>query len=188
MKKLLNATLITTMCLVMAACNSNVRHTLGLKRQVPDAFKVVANPPLSIPPEFTLPTPRPGAVLPEQDMSLHAQNTVFSVQNQLSNRPLSDADKKLLQRAKTNEADPHIIEILNQEQQEEEQKAEEKNIFEKMIGKVSPSEKKQPVVDAPKEKERITKNKLEGKSVSDGSTPDIDGNRNNGLLNRVFGL
>jgi hypothetical protein len=47
----------------LAACDGGeVKETLGLNRESPDEFVVVSRPPLSVPPEFTLIPPEPGAV------------------------------------------------------------------------------------------------------------------------------
>jgi hypothetical protein len=49
--------------LTLAACEGGeVKESLGLNRESPDEFVVVSRPPLSVPPEFTLLPPEPGAV------------------------------------------------------------------------------------------------------------------------------
>ena len=60
MKRLLCALL----CLpVLAAC-SDIKETMGLGRNTPDEFDVVNNPPLTIPPDFTLRPPVRGGQAP----------------------------------------------------------------------------------------------------------------------------
>jgi uncharacterized lipoprotein len=44
---------------LLAAC-SDLKETVGLGRQTPDEFDVVNNPPLTIPPDFTLRPPERG--------------------------------------------------------------------------------------------------------------------------------
>lgn len=54
--------LIALSAALLSACSgSDVRSTLGLNRSAPDEFKVVSRPPLSVPPEFNLLPPDPGA-------------------------------------------------------------------------------------------------------------------------------
>ena len=54
--------LLCAAALALAGCASGeVRDTLGLTRAAPDEFKVVSRPPLSVPPDFTLRAPEPGA-------------------------------------------------------------------------------------------------------------------------------
>ena len=45
---------------LVSACGE-IREDLGLGRNVPDEFAVVEHPPLSMPPDFSLRPPRPGA-------------------------------------------------------------------------------------------------------------------------------
>ena len=54
--------LILPFLLLCAACTSGeVRDNLGMNRAAPDEFKVVSRPPLSVPPEFYMRPPEPGA-------------------------------------------------------------------------------------------------------------------------------
>lgn len=50
-------TLLIALMAVLTACEGDVKESLGLKREGPDAFNVVARPPLSLPPEFNLRPP-----------------------------------------------------------------------------------------------------------------------------------
>lgn len=45
-----------------ANCSGGAQETLGLKKKAPDEFAVVRNAPLSLPPNFSLRPPKPGAV------------------------------------------------------------------------------------------------------------------------------
>jgi len=188
MRKSFSIISVLLLAVTLGACNSNVRHTIGLKRQVPDAFKVVSNPPLSVPPDFSLPAPQLGAIPPSENIAAQTQAMVFQAPNTATKDNLSPADNVLLMQAKANEADPEIIAILKKEQQEDERKLEEKNAFQKIISKVSPNEKPEPIVNASKEKERLVKNQQEGKSVTEGHVHDTSGNTGGGFLNRVLGL
>ena len=61
---LMKRLILVSMGLLLAACDGgtgNVRETLGIARSAPDEFKVVSRPPLSVPPEFRLVKPTPGA-------------------------------------------------------------------------------------------------------------------------------
>ncbi len=52
----------------LAGC-SDLRQAIGIEKSVPDESKVTETPPLSIPPDFTLRPPRPGATGPDQNMA-----------------------------------------------------------------------------------------------------------------------
>ena len=57
--------LIAAAGLVLAGCNS-VSQSLGLDPLSPDEFNVVAKAPLTLPPDFTLRPPVPGAPRPQE--------------------------------------------------------------------------------------------------------------------------
>lgn len=53
---------------LLAACGGDAARTFGFTRDPPDEFQVQTQAPLSVPPEFALRPPRPGAPRP-QDMA-----------------------------------------------------------------------------------------------------------------------
>lgn len=52
--------------LALSACSSSTKQALGLERTPPDEFAVVSRAPLSVPPEFSLRPPTPGAPRPQE--------------------------------------------------------------------------------------------------------------------------
>lgn len=60
------ALLLGSVCALQACGNENVTRALGLTRDAPDEFRVTTRAPLSMPAEFTLPPPRPGASRPQE--------------------------------------------------------------------------------------------------------------------------
>ena len=70
--------LVVVACLVLAGCNS-VSQSLGLDPLSPDEFNVVAKAPLTLPPDFTLRPPVPGAPRPQEvDPQRLAQAALFN--------------------------------------------------------------------------------------------------------------
>src|ERR1700736_6064630 len=62
-----------SMLIVLTGCgDSSLSRTFGLVRDTPDEFTVVTRAPLSMPPDFSLRPPQPGAPRP-QDLSARAQ-------------------------------------------------------------------------------------------------------------------
>jgi hypothetical protein len=60
---------LVPIAVLLTGCgNSSLTRTFGLTRDAPDEFTVVTRAPLSMPPDFTLRPPQPGAVRP-QDQS-----------------------------------------------------------------------------------------------------------------------
>ena len=56
--------LVASAVFALTACEG-VKKQFGLTKQSPDEFRVVARAPLSLPPDFTLRPPEPGAVRPQ---------------------------------------------------------------------------------------------------------------------------
>jgi len=62
-----------TVVVLLSGCgDSSLTRTFGLTRDAPDEFTVVTRAPLSMPPDYTLRPPQPGAIRP-QDQSDRAQ-------------------------------------------------------------------------------------------------------------------
>ena len=51
---------------LLAACGGDAARTFGFTREPPDEFQVQTQAPLSVPPEFALRPPRPGAPRPQE--------------------------------------------------------------------------------------------------------------------------
>jgi hypothetical protein len=52
--------------LALAGCGDELRKSFGLGKNAPDEFQVVRRAPLSLPPDFSLRPPQPGAVRPQE--------------------------------------------------------------------------------------------------------------------------
>lgn len=55
-------------CLLALAGCENARQALGMGKHSPDEFAVVARAPLTLPPDFSLRPPEPGAERPQEDI------------------------------------------------------------------------------------------------------------------------
>ena len=65
--KAFRVALVTSLGLSLAACSGDeLTRTFGLTRDAPDEFQVTTRAPLSMPPDFTLRPPRPGATRPQE--------------------------------------------------------------------------------------------------------------------------
>jgi hypothetical protein len=187
--------------LLLSGCASGtVQETLGMSRSAPDEFRVVSRPSLSVPPQFNLRPPGlPGESSPSNiPVSAQAESLVngsqtFSLKDQNSqpaqaaaaknNKPATNsAESQLLMNAGAAQADPTVRTMLAEERLIKQEQKEEKSWWD--FG-LTP-EKKEPMVDAKKEKERIVKNKEEGKPVTEGETPETKG-KDRGILGYIFG-
>lgn len=57
---------ILALPLAATACSGDLERTFGLTRDVPDEFTVTTRAPLSMPPDYTLRPPAPGAARPQE--------------------------------------------------------------------------------------------------------------------------
>lgn len=112
MRKILCA--LALVPLVLAGCGSNVKKTLGMERTVPDEFTVVERAPLTVPPNFDLAPPRPGASRPQEPHSeRRAENAVLG-QAIATSEKASAGEKAFLQQMNT-KPDPEIRKKLQGE-------------------------------------------------------------------------
>ncbi len=110
-------------------------------------------------------------------------------ESKASDNQKTTGESAFLNRAGTSNANPEIKEVLNNDANPPVE--EKKGILGKISALTSPSskDKTDKVVDASKEKERIVKNKEDGKPVTEGETPtasSTDGKKG-GFINKILG-
>ncbi len=164
---------LTTLLLVMvASACSGAKEQLGLERSSPDEFAVVKRAPLSMPPDYRLQKPRPGAPRPqEQSTADQAKEAMFgTVQTQDGQTP---GEATLLSKAGAQAADPSIRQKIDAETTD----MAKRNVpvAKKILGlggdaNAAPAS----VVDAKAEAERLLKNKEQGKPATAGDTPAVE--------------
>jgi len=193
--------LVAASALSLSACSSNtVKDTLGLNRSTPDEFRVVSRPPLSVPPQFALRPPSTGEESPNQQAAAKQAKSLLTG-NGKANDDSTDADTavapvvtestgshdkaeaEFLKQAGADKANPKVREVLTQEKYAVQDKQESGSWWDALD--VS-NEKKDPMVDAKKESERIHKTQEEGQPVTTGDTPEAKA-KDTGLLGRVLG-
>lgn len=188
---------ITLSVIALAACSGGeVRETLGVNHNAPDEFKVLSRPPLSVPPDFNLRPPEPGAA-PRVSSSADKQAKSLVINNgnpdpfetakpsELSTGldPLiaktldeytttnSPAESTFLSNIGADKADSHIRDLIYQENQIEPEPRKDATPLESLLGNDKAVE---PVLDPKAEAERIRSNKDEGKPVTDGDVKSVD--------------
>lgn len=111
--------------LALAGC-AKTRDALGLTNKAPDEFAVVDNPPLSMPPDFTLPVPRPGMENPRgENPSEKAAQALFGSDNMkavpqqgvntLLAQKLTPSEAALVQQSGALQANPYVRRELAQD-------------------------------------------------------------------------
>ncbi len=116
------ASMLAAATLAGCAGGADVKEELGLKVAPPDEFSVVTRAPLSVPPDYTLRPPRPGADRPmELSVREQARKTVFGVEDTgkaQAAAPATGASSEFLSKLGAAQADPNIRSSLNSEMRE----------------------------------------------------------------------
>ncbi len=165
----------------LAACGS-MRESLGLGRNPPDEFAVIDRPPLSMPPDFGLRPPRPGAErLQEQDMTKRASEALFDEQGNVVPADISGisgVEKALLEQSNAHAADKNIREVIDRESSQK-IVGSQHLVDDLLWWKKDPDNV--PVVDADAEAERLKDAASKGEAANKGATPVIE-NEKSGWL------
>ena len=148
--------LLVAMLWSLTACSGGVRENLGIKKEAPDAFKVIARPPLSVPPDFRLSPPEdlPGESLGEGEIRTLS----------LDDADRSRSEDAFLSKTSHIKEDPDIKRRLKLNARNEALKQEEEGFFDRLLKK-SP-DANESVVDPTKEKQRIVKQQRAGESIT----------------------
>ena len=167
--------LVAALPLLLAACDS-MRQDLGLGRNPPDEFAVVEHPPLSMPPEYSIKPPRPGAPRPQGvDPTQQASDSLFNGNpgSTQSVAPPSDGEKALLAATGANKATPDIRATVDRETSQK--VVASPHLVEQLTDWASDDgEKPSTTVDAVAEAQRIKAANDNNQPITQGSTPVIE--------------
>ena len=183
--------MIVSVLLVAAGLVSScaeVRDAAGLAKKSPDEFQVMARPPLSLPPNFNLTPPRPGAPRPQTgsaDQQAKAKILGRAPQSQPTiptPANLSAGEIALYSALALGSVTDEIRQTVDQETTGF--VYERRYLIDKILDWI---EDRPPGtrVDATKERRRLNQNKAKGKPFTDGETPRIE-RRRLGKLRRLF--
>jgi len=163
----------------LTAC-SGVRKQLGLDKSSPDEFKVVSRAPLTLPPDFNLRPPEPGAPRPQVGTPAdQAKRAVFrvgddqapAVSELIPYDGRSYGERALLVAAGAENADPDIRVVIDRET--DRINDESTDFIDTLVfwrNEPPPGA----VLDAEGESKRLQENATLGKSVTEGETPTIE--------------
>lgn len=163
---------LATVALVLAlgGCEGTA-DSLGFGRNSPDEFAVVDRPPLSLPPDYDLRPPRPGAPRPQEvKMPERASQALFGG-TASETTSSSDAEKALLSAAATEKAEPNIRDVIDREATQK--VTGSRHLVEELLWWRDPSSASA-TVDPAQEAQRIKEAKEKGESVTSGATPVIE--------------
>src|SRR5262245_60089379 len=176
---ILIAALAVALPLATGGC-SGVKESLGLTKQSPDEFKVVSRAPLSMPPDYNLRPPTPGAPRPQEGTPRdQAKQAVLGIAPDYVPPPIGEGESEtaqssgesaLLQSAGATGVDPNIRQLVDTETAEDE--ADSRTLADTLIFWREP-EPYGTVVDPALEQKRINENQALGQPVTEGETPTV---------------
>jgi len=162
--------------LALSACaNENLTRTFGLTRDAPDEFTVTTRAPLSMPPEFTLRPPRPGASRP-QELS-ERQQAEQTLVPQLALENAGTVSPSAGQQALVDAAGPPAPgDIRNKVDQDAQLEITNRSFTERLMFWQSPPDPSV-LVDPTREAQRLRENAALGQDTRAGDTPIIQRKR-----------
>ncbi len=188
--------LLIMAAVVLGAC-SDARRSLGLSKQAPDEFAVVARAPLNLPPDYALRPPRPGEARPnEVTPRQQARAAVFSIEearpasggvNQTPGGPLASpratvvsttpGEAALLGRAGADGATADIRTLVDRESAV--LASTDDGFINRLLSFTDPASDGDVLVDAAGEAKRLRQNQALGLPVTEGATPQIERRKSN---------
>ncbi len=177
----------------LSACGNfeGVKNQLGMNKQPPDEFRVVARAPLSLPPDFTLRPPQPGVARPQEGTATQqARTAVFradegqepSLDEAMPDDGRTRGERALLRSAGADKIDPDIRTTV--EQETEEINVANEDFIDNLVF-WREAEKPGEVIDAEAEAARLRENAALGRAVTTGQTPTIR-RRKKAILEGLF--
>ena len=182
----------------VAGC-SGTKEMLGLTKRSPDEFQVVSRAPLSMPPDYSLRPPTPGAPRPQEGTTTEQAQGIVTGYNARATSTLSpdqipsagegeqtatqsSGESAFLQSASLTGVDPNIRKLVDSETAEDEDASQ--SFLDDLIFWRQP-EPYGKVVDPAAEQKRLQENQALGAPTDTGETPIIE-RKKKGLLEGLF--
>ncbi len=172
----------------LSACKGeDITRTFGLVRDAPDEFQVTTRAPLSMPPDFTLRAPRPGAERPQEESARRGAEATLAPQSALrSDGGAVTPGQSALVAAAGPAVSDEVRAKINSESVND---STNRSITDRLMFWRT-AEPAGTVVDPTREAQRLRQNSALGQDVQQGDTPIIQrkssGGDLGGLLDRIF--
>ena len=196
-RSLLTLPLALALAMPAVAGCSSTKEMLGLTKRSPDEFQVVSRAPLSMPPDYSLRPPTPGAPRPQEGTTTQQAQSIVT-----GNRPTSTlqpdqipsvgegdpmaaesaGESAFLQSASMTGIDPNIRKLVDEET------AADQDASQSFLDDLIFWRKPEPygtVVDPVAEQKRLQENQALGQDTNAGETPIIE-RKKKGLFEGVF--
>ncbi len=179
---------VVTLAVTLTACGV-FEDQLGLTKQAPDEFRVVARAPLTLPPDFTLRPPEPGVARPQEGTTTQqARKVIFRADEPEVGAVIVPEDGRsigemsLLRAAGAENANPDIRFVVDRETLR--LNSENERFLDVLIFW---RDEEQPgvIVDAQAEAKRLRENAALGKAPTSGETPTIE-RTNRAIFEGIF--
>jgi hypothetical protein len=172
--------------LALSGC-TDARKALGYDKSPPDEFRVVSRAPLSLPPDYALRPPAPGASRPQDQTSPQQARQALLGAGAAPSRPAlpataSAGEGALLAKVGSPRNDPRIRELVDRESVA--LADADRTFFDRLVFWQKPPEPGS-VVDPQREAQRLRENQALGRTATDGDTPTIR-RRKKGALEGIF--
>ena len=180
------ALLLVGGALLLAGCESGggLARTFGLTRDAPDEFLVTTRAPLSLPPDYNLRPPRPGAARP-QDVSEQRQAEQILVPQSALAGPASGATSAG-QSALLQQTGPSAPGDIRRRVDREARLDKADDGFIDRLLYWRKGDARSAVVDADAEAQRVKANAALGQSQENGTTPVIQQNKKGWFQRLLF--
>lgn len=158
----------------LAGCGERTREAMGLDRTPPDEFAVVTRAPLSVPPDFNLRPPVPGAPRPQEPEVTEQAREILrgaAAAAEADGGAPSAGERALLDRAGAGDADPEVRDAVDAES---DRLAESRRSFVDSLVFWRDPEPAGDVIDAQAEAERLRGEADGGKPPPGGPAPVIE--------------
>jgi uncharacterized lipoprotein len=182
----------------LAGCSST-KEMLGLTKRSPDEFQVVSRAPLSMPPDYSLRPPTPGAPRPQEGTTTQQAQAIVTGYSDRTTSTLqpdqipsigegeqtsteSAGEAAFLQSASLTGIDPNIRKVVDAET------AADQDASQTFLDDLIFWRKPEPygtVVDPVAEQKRLQENQALGQPTDTGETPIIE-RKKKGLLEGIF--
>ena len=175
-RTMIGAALLVGSALLLAGCdNSSLSRTFGLTRDAPDEFMVTTRAPLSLPPDYNLRPPRPGAPRPQEQSEQSQAEEILVPQTALAGPRTGapSAGQAALLRQTGPGAPADIRRRVDQDARAE---RTDPSFIDKLLY-WRKTDRDGAVLDPMKESQRLKQNSALGQSQDTGTTPIIQERR-----------
>lgn len=164
--------------LALSGCGNDLSRTFGITRDAPDEFQVTTRAPLSMPPDYTLRPPRPGASRPQEATAQADAEAALVPQAALAPPGRSSPGQQALVQAAGRAAPGDIRRRVEADAALD---SPGRSITDRLLFWRTPPTPGV-AVDARREQQRLRENAALGQSPEAGDTPIIQTKRSGGFL------